>query len=104
MFLQNALFFGVLVHTFISPALAHVQTKPVATAKNSVSAITCRELSFNGRINGDEEYSRELGDNLWVRFAPMKDKWGWIVTIGPADNANDNGRFGDWPDYAWPIG
>ena len=94
MLLQNALFFAVLVHTFISPAPAHVQTKPAATAEGSVSAIACRELSFTARINGDEEYSRELGDKLWVRFAPTKDKWGWIVSVGPADSTDD---------YAWPV-
>jgi hypothetical protein len=92
MLLQNALFVAVLVHTFISPAPSHVQTKPAATA--SVSAIACRELSFTARINGDEEYSRELGDKLWVRFAPTKDKWGWIVSVGPADSTDD---------YAWPV-
>ncbi len=94
MFRQNALFFGVLLHTFISPAPAHVKTKPVATAEGSVSAIACRELSFTAHINGDEEYSRELGDKLWVRFAPTKDKWGWIVSVGPADSTDD---------YAWPV-
>jgi hypothetical protein len=91
---QNALLFGILVHTFISPAPAHVQTNPAVTGERSVSATACRELSFNGRINGDEEYSRELGDKLWVQFAPTKDKWGWIVSIGPADGTDD---------YASPV-
>jgi hypothetical protein len=94
MFLQDALFFGILVHTFISAAPAHVQTKLAVTAEGSVLAIACRELSFTARINGNEEYSRELGDKLWVRFAPTKDKWGWIVTVGPADSTDD---------YAWPV-
>jgi hypothetical protein len=86
MFRQAALSLSlfILFHAFISFALAFAQTAP--TAKGSVSASGCRELSFDGRINGDEEYSRELGDKLWVRFAPMKDKWGWIVSIGPADS------------------
>jgi hypothetical protein len=92
MFRQAALSLSlfILFHAFIS--LAFAQTAP--TAKGSVSASGCRELSSDGRINGDEEYSRELGDNLWVRFAPMKDKWGWIVSIGPADSTED---------YAWPV-
>jgi hypothetical protein len=94
MFRQSALLFGVLVHTFISLPSAHAQTNPAASGGGSVSAIACRELSFNGRINGDEEYSRELGDKLWVRFAPTKDRWGWIVSIGPADSTDD---------YASPV-
>jgi len=94
MFRQAALSFGLLIffHAFISSALAFGQTAPTVTGERSVSA--CRELSFDGRINGDEEYSRELGDKLWVRFAPMKDKSGWIVSIGPADSTED---------YAWPV-
>src|SRR5436309_12734220 len=101
MFRQTALLFSMLVHTFISPAFAHVQTNPPAIGARSPSTTACRELSFSGRINGDEEYARELGDKLWFRFAPTKGKWGWIVSVGPADNAN--GRFGDWHDYAWPV-
>src|SRR5205809_4092824 len=94
MFRQTALLFSMLVHTFISPAFAHVQTNPPAIGARSPSTTACRELSFSGRINGDEEYSRELGDKLWVRFAPTKDKWGWIVSVGPADSTDD---------YAWPV-
>jgi len=94
MFRQAAPSFGLLIffHAVISSALAFGQTAPSATGERSVSA--CRELSFDGRINGDEEYSRELGNKLWVRFAPMKDKWGWIVSVGPADSTDD---------YAWPV-
>ena len=93
MFRQGTLSSGLLVlfHAFISSALAFGQTTPTATGER-VSAY--RELSFDGRINGDEKYSRELGNELWVRFAPMKDKWGWIVSVGPADSSDD---------YAWPV-
>jgi hypothetical protein len=101
MFRQTALLLSMLVHTFVSPAFPHVQASPAGTGEHSPSATTCRELSFSGRINGDEGFSRELGGKLWVRFVPTKDKSGWIVSVGPADNAN--GRFGDWPDYAWPV-
>ncbi len=95
MFRRVALVFGLLIlfHAFISSALAYGQTPPNAKGERSES-VSCRELSFDGRINGDEEYSRELGDKLRVRFAPMKDKWGWIVSVGPADSTDD---------YAWPV-
>jgi hypothetical protein len=88
----------MLIHTFISPSFALVQTAAIGERSPSTA---CLELSFSSRINGDEKYSRELGDKLWVRFVPTGDKWGWIVSVGPADNANS--RFGDWPDYAWPV-
>ena len=94
MFRQAAPSFGLLIffHAVISSALAFGQTAPSVTGERSISA--CRELSFDGRINGDEGYLRELGNKLWVRFAPMKDKWGWIVSVGPADSTDD---------YAWPV-
>src|SRR5205809_7689289 len=81
MFRQTALLFSMLVHTFISPAFAHVQTNPPAIGARSPSTTACRELSFSGRINGDEEYARELGDKLWVRFAPTKGKWAGLFPL-----------------------
>ena len=105
MFRQTALLFSILVHAVISSAFAHAQTNLAATGERSSSTTACRELSFSGRINGDEEYSRELGDKLWVRFAPTGDKWGWIVYVGPADSISAPSVGWGVPgnDYAWPV-
>jgi hypothetical protein len=63
-----------------------------ATSSSSVQA--CREFSFDGRINGEEEYARRLGDRLWLRLSPLKDSWGWIIQLQP-EGRND--------DYAFPL-
>jgi hypothetical protein len=58
------------------------------------SASACREISFSGRINGSQKYARELGEKLWVRFAPTENNWGWAVSVEAAESTDD---------YAWPV-
>jgi hypothetical protein len=63
--------------------------KPLSSSP--VSA--CREFAFDGRINGGEEYSHELGAGLILQLTPAKD-WGWVIQVEPRDSDDD---------YAWPV-
>jgi len=95
---RAALPFGLLllVQILFLSALGYAQS-PVGAGqqpKSSASASACRELSFIGRVSGGEKYSRELGETLWVRLAPLTDNWGWLISVTPA-NSDD--------DYAEPV-
>jgi hypothetical protein len=100
MFRRVALPFGllVLVHPFVASALGYAQSSVAGISQQPSSSPTspsaCVELSFGGLLNGGEEYSRELGEKLRVRFAPLKDNWGWAISIEPADSTED---------FAWPV-
>lgn len=62
------------------------------------TVLGCREFSFEGRVNGGEEYIRELGDGLRLRLFPFSggqnENSGWIIEVQPLD-ANH--------DYAFPV-
>lgn len=62
------------------------------------TVLACREFSFEGRVNGGEEYVRELGDGLRLRLAPFSGRQdensGWRIQVQPLD-AED--------DYAFPV-
>lgn len=61
-------------------------------------SLACREFTFQGRINGGEEYLHELGAGLRLRLtpslAPPDENWGWVIQVQPT-NGDD--------DYAWPV-
>jgi hypothetical protein len=58
----------------------------------------CHEFSFEGRVNGGEEYSHELGAGLWIHLspslAPKNENWGWTIQVRPLDSTDD---------YAFPV-
>jgi hypothetical protein len=58
------------------------------------SARRCREASFAGRVNGNEAYSRDLGDGLVFRLFLLEQNWGWNISVSPADSDDD---------YAYPV-
>jgi hypothetical protein len=60
------------------------------------AAITpdCLEFSLEGRVNGGEEYSHELGGGLRIRLLPSKENWGWMVQVQPLESTDD---------YAYPV-
>jgi len=100
MFRRVALPFGLLalVHPFVASGLGYAQSSAIGISQQPKEppsyASACLELSFSGRLNGGEKYSRELGETLWVRFAQLKDNWGWGVSVEPEDRTED---------YAWPV-
>jgi hypothetical protein len=54
----------------------------------------CLGFSFEGRVNGGEEYTHELGGGLRMRLLPSKENWGWMIQIQPLDSTDD---------YAYPV-
>lgn len=64
----------------------------------SLTVPGCREFSFEGRINGGEEYARELGDGLRLRLLPLRQRRnensGWTIEVQPVDSDTD---------YAFPV-
>jgi len=54
----------------------------------------CLTFSFEGRLNGGEEYIHELGGGLRVRLLPVQKKWGWMIEVQPLDSTED---------YAYPL-
>jgi hypothetical protein len=92
--------FGLLLlfHSLVMFAPGHAQS-PVAAGNQqpkepAASVLPCLELSFSGRISGSERYARELGEKLWVRFAPTRNNWGWAISVEEAGSPDD---------YAWPV-
>jgi hypothetical protein len=61
----------------------------------SSAAVTpsCHEYSFEGRVNGGEEYSHELGGGLSIHLipslAPKNENWGWVIQVRPLDSTAD---------------
>jgi hypothetical protein len=98
MSVRSAWLVGLLAVPLILPLSGYVQAPGAGNprpARSGASLVAgCFELSFNGRIDGRENYSRQLGDNLQVRFMSLKDDWGWVVSIAP-EGTDD--------DYAWPV-
>lgn len=68
---------------------------PVLQQKTPSAAVTpnCLAFSFEGRVDGGEEYTHELGGGLRVRLLPVQ-KRGWMVQIQPLDSTDD---------YAYPV-
>lgn len=85
--------FGVML-AVSAPGYAQSVVVGSQQPKEPPASASCLELSFRGRLNGEERYSQALGESLWLRFAPMKDNWGWIISIEPAESTED---------YAWPV-
>jgi hypothetical protein len=100
MFPRSSLPFGLifLFHTLVTFAPGYAQSPVVTTNQQPKQPVTsappCLELSFSGRINGSEKYSREVGEKLWVRFAPTINNWGLAISVEEA---------GSTDDYAWPV-
>jgi hypothetical protein len=74
---------------------------PSSEQQNPSSAAvtpTCHEFSFEGRVNGGEEYSHELGGGLSIHLvpslAPRNENWGWVIQVRPLDST---------ADYAFPV-
>jgi hypothetical protein len=70
------------------------QQKPTTAAVTP----TCHEFSFEGRVNGGEDYSHELGRGLRIHLspslAPKNENWGWVIQVRPLDSTDD---------YAFPV-
>jgi hypothetical protein len=81
----------LLIVSFL-PSRQQERTTPAAVTP------PCREFSFEGRVNGGEEYSRELGGSLWIHLspslAPKNENWGWVIQVRPLDST---------ADYAFPV-
>jgi hypothetical protein len=84
---MRLLVIGLLIVSFLPSSQ---QQKPTPAAVTS----TCHESSFEGRVNGGEEYSHELGGGLKIRLLPSKKNWGWMIEIQPLDGTDD---------YAYPV-
>jgi hypothetical protein len=84
---MRLLVIGLLIVSFLPSSQ---QQKPTPAAITP----TCHEFSFEGRVNGGEEYSHELGGGLKIRLLPSKKNWGWVIEIQPLD---------DTDDYAYPV-
>ena len=77
---------------FALPSIRRENVKP------STSIPACREFTFDGRINGGEDYSHVIGGDLSLRLspslAPPNENWGWVIQVQPRDSSDD---------YAWPV-
>jgi len=74
--------------------IAFLLSVPQQSIQTSSITPGCLTFSFEGRVNGGEEYTRELGGGLRVRLLPGQKKWGWVLQIQPLDNTDD---------YAYPV-
>ena len=60
-------------------------------SQSTAAVRVCREFSFEGRANGGEPYSRQLGGGLWLRFSPMSKNQGWLIEVQPGGSDDDYG-------------
>ena len=85
----------LIICLFCVFALPSIQRENV---KPSTSIPACREITFDGRINGGEDYSHVIGGDLSLRLspslAPPNENWGWVIQVQPLDSDDD---------YAWPV-
>jgi hypothetical protein len=71
-------------------ALPLFATPPQNVAAQGTAPV-CRKFGFEGRVNGGEEYSRDLGGSLWLKLLPLKENWGWEIEVRPKDTQDDYG-------------
>ena len=91
---RQAMRHSVICFLSVSFLASNQQQKPISAAV----APTCHVFSFEGRVNGGEEYSHELGGGLWIylspSLAPKNENWGWVIQVRPLNSTDD---------YAFPV-
>jgi hypothetical protein len=45
----------------------------------------CKQTSFTGRVTSKDSYAHKFSPILRFRLDPLKDDWGWVVSIGAED-------------------
>jgi len=53
------------------------------------SAQQCKQIAFSGSVRSESGYSYPITPNLRFRLTPLKDDWGWTVSVGPRDSEED---------------
>jgi hypothetical protein len=66
------------VKTLIWLTLLSVALNPLGSSGQS-----CKQTSFTGSITSEEEFSRTFAEDLEIRLSPLKNNWGWVVSISP---------------------
>ena len=60
------------------------------SAAACAQATSCRATELTARLNGDEAFSKSIGNSLRLRLIPLKQGWGWVVTVSPtSDDSQD---------------
>jgi hypothetical protein len=54
----------------------------------------CKRMAFTGTVRSGMEYSHPITSNLAFRLAPLKDDWGWVISVRP-DNKDE--------DWTYPV-
>ena len=95
MFTRRTLALGrlVLLQTLLASSCLYAQSSSAVSnprpRQSLDSAPRCHELTFDGHMSGGEKYSRELGENLWVRFNATQKNWGWQISVEQTGSADD---------------
>src|SRR5205085_8914863 len=55
----------------------------------SVSAQNCRQTEFSGYVKGGEAYTHEMNSKLEFRLTPLKNNWGWTISVSPKGSTDD---------------
>lgn len=61
----------------------------IALSPAAAGAQPCKETSFSGTVSSKDNYSHSFSPSLNFRLKPLKDDWGWIVSIGGEDSNED---------------
>jgi len=54
----------------------------------------CRVSTLSGYVKGGESFSRTITDELEFRLSPLRNNWGWTVSVSPA---------GSDADWTYPV-
>ena len=56
---------------------------------------TCRATEFTAGLKRDEAFSKRIGNSLRLRLIPLKQGWGWVVSVSPTSD--------DSQDWTYPV-
>ena len=58
-------------------------------------AAGCRGTEFTAGLKRDEAFSKRIGNSLRLRLIPLKQGWGWVVSVSPTSD--------DSQDWTYPV-
>jgi hypothetical protein len=61
----------------------------IAMVPIPASGQPCKQASFTGAVTSKDAYSHPFAPKLNFRLQPLKDDWGWVISIGGEDMSED---------------
>lgn len=49
----------------------------------------CKQATVSGKVRGDESFSLAFGDTLELHLRPLRQNWGWTISVSPVGSDRD---------------